>query len=57
MEVFLLRPRTLLEVGVEVTVPVLPALFGAAVDFVAGGVEEVEFLGNKPPIFFAIFPG
>ena len=45
-EVFLLGPGSLLEVGVEVTVPMLTALLGTAVNFMGVGIEEVELLGN-----------
>ena len=56
MEVFLLCPWPLLEVGVEIAVPMFPALLGAAVDFVGGSVKEIKFLGNKSPIFLSVFP-
>ena len=56
MKVLFLGPGSLLQIGVEIAVPMLSALLGTAVNFICGVVEEIKFLGNKSPVFLSVFP-
>jgi hypothetical protein len=50
LDVLLWLPGALLEVGIEVAVPVFPALLGVSKYFVVPVVEKVKSLGDKFPI-------
>ena len=50
LDILIKFPRSFFEVGVEVAVPVFPALFGASEDLVGKGVASVQFLWDHLPV-------
>ena len=56
IEILFFGPGSLPDGGVEEARPVLPALFGAPVDFVWVVMEEVEFFGDLLPVVGSDFP-
>ena len=50
MNVLLRLPRAFLQIGVQVTVPMLTTLLCISEDFVISIVEEIESLGDRFPV-------